>query len=167
MSAAATAAVAVPHRRTAQDEGRGDRPRPARDAEREARRSLRAQIARLDAQLAAAVAASIPDGGIDTAVPALDGPRLLALGELEALRDALAGRVAEAHDRLAARARRHTAARAELDRMLADPAANRRRRISLRELGEPGCGVWQVRPHRGLIGMLLGWWRVTLSSGCP
>jgi hypothetical protein len=30
-----------------------------------------------------------------------------------------------------------------------------------------GCGVWQVRPRLGLIGMLMGWWQVKLSSGCP
>ena len=35
------------------------------------------------------------------------------------------------------------------------------------DIGEPGCGVWQVRPRLGLIGMLMGWWEVKLSSGCP
>lgn len=35
------------------------------------------------------------------------------------------------------------------------------------DLGEPGCSVWQVRPRFGVIGMLTGWWRVKLSSGCP
>jgi len=35
------------------------------------------------------------------------------------------------------------------------------------ELGEGGCGVYQVRPRLGLIGMLAGWWHVKLSSGCP
>jgi hypothetical protein len=24
-----------------------------------------------------------------------------------------------------------------------------------------------VRPRLGLIGMLMGWWQVKLSSGCP
>jgi hypothetical protein len=24
-----------------------------------------------------------------------------------------------------------------------------------------------VRPRLGLIGMLMGWWRVVISSGCP
>ncbi len=40
-------------------------------------------------------------------------------------------------------------------------------RVSNREIGEPGCGVWHVRPRLGLIGMLMGWWEVKLSSGCP
>jgi hypothetical protein len=65
---------------------------------------------------------------------------------------------------------------ARLERELADafvtafpmgPAQHRFARISCRELGEPGCGVWQVRPRLGLIGMLMGWWQVKLSSGCP
>jgi hypothetical protein len=40
-------------------------------------------------------------------------------------------------------------------------------RVANRDLGENGCGVWQVRPRLGLIGMLMGWWQVKLSSGCP
>jgi hypothetical protein len=51
--------------------------------------------------------------------------------------------------------------------MLADPAAHRGERIALRELGRPGCGVYAVKPRLGLVGMLAGWWQVTLSSGCP
>ena len=54
-----------------------------------------------------------------------------------------------------------------LELMLLDPAAYRFARVSRSELGEPGCGVWQVRPRLGLIGMLMGWWQVKLSSGCP
>jgi hypothetical protein len=40
-------------------------------------------------------------------------------------------------------------------------------RVANRDLGESGCGVWHVRPRLGLIGMLMGWWQVKLSSGCP
>jgi hypothetical protein len=40
-------------------------------------------------------------------------------------------------------------------------------RLPVRDLGEGGCGVWEVRPRLGLIGMLAGWWHVKLSSGCP
>ena len=58
-------------------------------------------------------------------------------------------------------------ARARLERMLLDPAGNRRERISQRELGEPGCGVWSVAPRVGIIGRMMGWWQVKLSSGCP
>ena len=40
-------------------------------------------------------------------------------------------------------------------------------RLPVRDMGEGGCGVWEVRPRLGLIGMLAGWWQVKLSSGCP
>ena len=36
-----------------------------------------------------------------------------------------------------------------------------------RDIGEPGCRDWHVRPRFGLLGMLAGWWRVVVSSGCP
>ena len=55
----------------------------------------------------------------------------------------------------------------QLERMLLEPGRYRFVRISNRDIGEPGCGVWQVRPRLGLIGMLMGWWQVKLSSGCP
>jgi hypothetical protein len=60
-----------------------------------------------------------------------------------------------------------TANRVRLERMLLEPAKYRFARISCADLGQPGCGVWQVRPRLGLIGMLMGWWEVKLSSGCP
>jgi hypothetical protein len=40
-------------------------------------------------------------------------------------------------------------------------------RVYAADLGEPGCQSWQVRPRLGLLGMLMGWWRVKHSSGCP
>ena len=40
-------------------------------------------------------------------------------------------------------------------------------KIANADLGVGGCGVWHVRPRLGLIGMLMGWWQVKLSSGCP
>jgi hypothetical protein len=39
--------------------------------------------------------------------------------------------------------------------------------VSNEELGEPGCTRFQVRPRLGLLGMLMNWWRVVVSSGCP
>lgn len=132
-----------------------------------ARRTLRLQIAQLELRLAGAVVASMPDGGIETGVPALRGPRLLSLGELERLRDALAARAADASTLLELRERRREEARAQLERMLLDPRRHRHVRIARRELGESGCGVWHVRPRLGLVGMMMGWWQVKLSSGCP
>lgn len=131
------------------------------------RRALRAQIALLEHRLSCAVVDSMPDGGVMTGVPALRGPRVLTLGELERLRDALADRVADARLLLAARERRREDARLLLERMLLDPGRHRHVRVPRRELGEGGCGVWHVRPRLGVVGRLMGWWQVKLSSGCP
>jgi hypothetical protein len=113
---------------------------------RAARADLRAQIAALEARGARASASG--------------GPRVLSLGELEQVRDALATRPA-------GECGCEEAARLKLERMIADPAAHRWARVPLAALGEPGCGAYAVRPRLGLIGMLAGWWHVTLSSGCP
>lgn len=136
--------------------------------ERLARAELRRQLGRLEAQLSRLVAEAFPRLVLDTAVAAPSRePRLLDLGELEALRDALAMRLSEA--RRAARRRREEeiANRELLERMLAAPAEFKWLRISRESLGEPGCGHWHSRPRFGLLGMLMGWWRVRVSSGCP
>jgi hypothetical protein len=115
--------------------------------ERAARRDLRAQIAALEAR-----------GG---RAPGGPGPRLLSLGELEAVRDALVPA------RSPVESDRHEEARVLLERMLADPGAHRFARVPLAALDQPGCGAYVVRPRLGLLGMLAGWWEVKLSSGCP
>ena len=51
--------------------------------------------------------------------------------------------------------------------MLAKPADFKWLRISRADVGQPGCGSWHSRPRFGLLGMLMGWWRVKISSGCP
>lgn len=140
---------------------------PSRREEDSARRDLRAQIESLERQLGEALASGFPQLGIDVAVAARGGPRLLDLGELEALRDELAGRLADARRALAAQAQRTREARLALEAMLADPRAHRFARLPRAALGVPGCGAYEVRPRLGLVGMLMGWWRVKLSSGCP
>jgi len=136
--------------------------------ERAARAQLRAQVADLERRLSDTLIASFPVGGVDTGVPGrARGPRVLGLGELEALRDALAGRLADAQAVLAGRGAEQERKRAQLERMLLAPGRHKFARIASAELGEGGCGVWQVRPRLGLIGMLMGWWHVKLSSGCP
>lgn len=138
------------------------------DDERLARADLRRQIGRLERQLAGLVAEAFPRLAIDTGVPAVARePRLIGLGELEEVRDALAARVAEARRSLAARQELETRNRALLERMIAEPAGFKWLRISRADLGEPGCGHWHSRPRLGPLGMLLGWWRVKVSSGCP
>ncbi len=132
-----------------------------------ARRALRGQVARLESQIADTVCAAFPEVLDLPALPARRQARILDLGELEEVRDRLAGQLGEARRRLANVARRQEEARVRLERMLMDPAGNRGERISQRELGEPGCGVWRVAPRMGIIGRMMGWWQVKLSSGCP
>jgi hypothetical protein len=134
---------------------------------RDARRSLRLQIAKLERELSDAFVTAFPMGGlaIPTGVPA--EPRLLDLEELERVRDDLAARLRRARLTITERADEQSAKRLVVERMLLEPGKYRFTRVSQHELGESGCGVWHVRPRLGLIGMLMGWWQVKLSSGCP
>lgn len=135
--------------------------------ERAARRSLRLQITKLEREYADAFVTAYPMGGF--ALPAGDPsePRLLGLEELERVRDDLAERVRIARLKVTEMVNEHTAKRVLLERMLLEPGKYRFTRVSQHDLGDPGCGVWHVRPRLGLIGMLMGWWQVKLSSGCP
>lgn len=137
--------------------------------ERAARRALREQIARLERELADAFVTAF-EMGASPARPASAGPgdpRLLDLGELEVVRDRLAVQLRDARTAITRRADEQSAKRVLLERMLLEPGRYRFARIPCRDLGEPGCGAYQVRPRLGLIGMLMGWWQVKLSSGCP
>ncbi|MGE5407541.1 MAG: hypothetical protein ACM3NV_02910 [Syntrophothermus sp.] len=136
--------------------------------ERLARHQLRQQMGRLERELGHLVAEGFCRVEIDHRLTApAHGPRLLDLGELERLRDELAARVADARAALARRAERETASRELLRRMLADPAGHRWVKVTRQDVGEPGCGAWHSRPVLGPLGMLMGWWRVKVSSGCP
>jgi hypothetical protein len=141
----------------------------ARVDERAARRALRAQITRLEAELAETVDAAFSQRvRVDPVVGEVsDGPRLLDLGELERGRDALAAKLHELGALLAARGEEQGRAREALERMLLEPRRHKFRRIHRADVGEPGCGEYRVVPRLGLIGMLAGWWHVKLSSGCP
>jgi len=133
----------------------------AQDPQRAARRDLRDQIARLERELALTLAGCFPRreparGGKSASAQA--GPRLLGLEQLECIRDELVDRVSLLHANPAAEL---------LEQMRAAPRRHRWATVTSGDLGEPGCSVWQVRPRFGVIGMLTGWWRVKLSSGCP
>jgi hypothetical protein len=136
-------------------------------AVREAKRSLRLQIARMEKELSELFASSSPRHGIDWRVPAAGGPRLLGLAELERIRDGLADRLAQARAEIARRSEVEEANRALVERMIADPAGHPWTRVRGEEVGERNCKHWHVRPRWGLLGMIAGWWRVKLSSGCP
>ena len=132
-----------------------------------ARRTLRDQIAKLEAELSASFVAAYPRKGIEFQVSGRGGPRMLSLGDLERLRDDLAHRVHEARRTLDDRAEVESRHRLLIEEMLRDPARYKWVRVSNEDIGEPGCRHWHVRPRLGLVGMLMGWWRVKISSGCP
>jgi hypothetical protein len=136
--------------------------------ERAARRTLRDQIAKLERELAAAFVGAFPRNGIDFGTTrAAGGPRLLSLGELERVRDDLADRVADVRRQLHERAEEEERKRELLERMLLEPGRYKWVRVTARELGRGDCGAYHVRPRLGVVGMLMGWWQVKVSSGCP
>jgi hypothetical protein len=149
---------------------------PPRVEEAAARRTLREQIARLETELGAQVEmprwrsfaemvrASTAAGEGRVAVAR---PRLLSVGELEAERDRLVARLRDQRAALARVADRQDAARRLREEILRDPAAHPFVRVTNADVGEPGCHDWHVRPRFGLLGMLMRWWRVKVSSGCP
>ena len=140
---------------------------PAEVGEQAARSSLRAQVARLERELSAIVADGFPHIGAAGRGPASTGPSMLGLEELELLRDRLAGRVQELRSRARARAEHELRAQELLERMRLEPARYKFVRLPVTDLGQRGCGVWEVRPRFGLLGMLAGWWELKLSCGCP
>jgi len=136
--------------------------------EKLARVELRRQIGRLEAQLSSLVVDGFQRVHVDTGVPAASStPRTLGLGELEAVRDSLAGRIADARVQLREQDELETRNRELLERMIESPADYKWVQVSRDDIGAPGCGHWHSRPRFGLLGMLMGWWRVRISSGCP
>jgi hypothetical protein len=137
-------------------------------AERAARASIRAQIARLEREHSAIVAERFPHISAPVGGPAAEhGPSLLDLGELERSRDRLAAGLQELRARAVERVEHERRAREQLQRMKLEPGRYKFARLPVRDLGQGVCGVWEVRPRLGLIGMLAGWWELKLSSGCP
>jgi hypothetical protein len=138
------------------------------EGELAAREALRAQVAKLEREVSGLVAYTfphIPSG--DPHGEVLNGPRLLSLAELERVRDRLALRVREVNAQVADRVALERRSRALLERMKLEPGRYKFARVPVADLGDGHCGVWEVRPRLGLIGMLAGWWQVKLSSGCP
>ena len=141
-------------------------PRTLRD-ERAARGTLRDQIARLENELAQLFCSIWPRKDFSLGVAGRGGPRLLSLAELEEVRDELAAVVQHARRGLSDRTYSEEQYRRLIEEMLLDPAAHKWVRVRNEDIGEPGCKNWHVRPRWSFIGMLMGWWRVVISSGCP
>lgn len=140
---------------------------PAVVDETAARRALREQIADLERQLGDALVTAFPQTTVDVQVPGRSGPRVLDLGDLEIQRDALSVRLREVRTALSERSRQVEANRVLLERMLLEPKRHKFARLYRADVDMGGCGAYEVRPRLGLIGMMMGWWHVKLSSGCP
>ena len=129
-----------------------------------ARRELRRQIGRLEAQLASY------RRDLESLEPprvSAPEPRIASAAELERTRDALLRQLGAARATAAVRARRERRAREVRDAMVADPGAHRWEVVSADETGEEGCATWEVAPRLGPLGALMSWWRLKVSGGCP
>jgi hypothetical protein len=148
--------VAPPAQRTSPDE-------------RAARRTLLDQVRRLEEESVGLFCSAWPRKGLDLLPATVQraGPRLLSLGELEELRDSLVDRVRRARAALDERGLAEEHNRRLIEEMLLDPESHRWVHVSNEDIGEPGCTHWHVRPRWGILGMLMRWWRVVISSGCP
>ena len=135
--------------------------------ERPARRTLLEQIGRLEEELAQLFCSTWPRKGFEWDVRSRGGPRVLGLVELEELRDDLAVRVDKARRTLSDRTYVEEQNRCLIEEMLLEPERHKWIRVGNEDIGEPGCKHWHVRPRWSFIRMLMGWWRVVISSGCP
>ena len=136
--------------------------------ERAARRDLLEQIARLESDLAALFCSAYPRGGFDWAVKSRGGgPRVLSLSELERLRDDLAERLHDVRRTLSDRTWVEEQNRRLIEEMMLAPEKHKWVRVGAEDIGKRGCKHWHVRPRWGILGMMLNWWRVRISSGCP
>ncbi len=137
--------------------------------ERAARRTLLNQVAHLESELGQVFCAAWPRTEMPRPLVAGrgGGPRLLSLAELEELRDDLADRVSDSRRALSDRTWVEEQNRRLIEEMMLEPERHKWRLVSAEDIGEPGCRHWHVRPRMGLLGMLAGWWRVVISSGCP
>ena len=142
-------------------------PRTAPD-ERPARHTLLDQVERLEAELSSLFTSAWPRKGFDMGVTGLGGgPRMLTLAELECLRDDLSEKVEDARHSLSDRTYVEEKHRRRIEEMLLEPENHKWVRVGNEDIGEPGCKHWHVTPRWGIFGMLMNWWRVKISSGCP
>jgi hypothetical protein len=140
---------------------------PVEVDEGSARRTLLDQIKRLESELGALFCATWPRQGFSWDVPSRGGPRMLGLAELEELRDELEELLADNRRFLSDRTYVEECNRRLIEEMILAPERHKWRRVGAEDIGETGCKYWEVRPRLGLIGMMMGWWQVKISSGCP
>lgn len=143
-------------------------PRTSPD-ERAARRTLLDQVRRLEEESVGIFCSAWPRKGLGLLpeTPSRTRPRLLTMGELEELRDDLVEQVRRGRAALDERGLAEEHNRRLIEAMLLDPESHRWVFVSNEDIGERGCTHWHVRPRLGLLGILMRWWQVVVSSGCP
>jgi DNA-binding transcriptional regulator YhcF (GntR family) len=130
-----------------------------------ARRELRRQIARLEAELAGYAETK----AARQAAPRRLGnvPRVAGVAELERTRDRLLDQLRDARAEVERKERRESRARRKVEDMVREPESHKWQWVSSEETGEPGCKEFRVVPRFGPVGAAMGWWRVKVSGGCP
>jgi DNA-binding transcriptional regulator YhcF (GntR family) len=129
-----------------------------------ARRELRRQIARLEAELAA-----YPESRSQRDRHPLLRPKghVAAFEELSAIRDEMMDQLRDARKQAERKGERQARTRGRRERIVGDPERHRWERVANEDCGDPGCGELRAVPRFGPIGAAAGWWRVKVSSGCP
>lgn len=147
-----------------------DPPLPPIDPEAGAatlRRELRAQIGRIEAELAMHAWEDRREPAPERVESAMPVGRIATVEELTETRDALVERLTRLRGEAERRSRGGARSRDHLERMVADPSSHRWEIVTSDDLGDPGCRNWRVVPRFGPVGAIMGWWRVKVSSGCP
>jgi DNA-binding transcriptional regulator YhcF (GntR family) len=133
--------------------------------DRAVRRELRRQIQRLEGELTY-YWRELGEAGRPTRPSWVQG-HVAGVEELERTRDELMNQLRDAQKAAEQHAREHLRAHDRRAAMLADPAAHRWEVVTAEQTGEPGCTTWQVAPRYGPLGVVMKWWRVKVSGGCP
>jgi DNA-binding transcriptional regulator YhcF (GntR family) len=133
--------------------------------QRDARRELRRQIGRLEAELASYPRALQPPP--EPEVRPHHGGRIATVAELERTRDTLLDQLSEVRKKAEKEDRVRAKARAQVEEMVREPEAHKWRWVSSEDTGEPGCKEYRVTPRYGPVGAAMGWWRIKVSGGCP
>jgi DNA-binding transcriptional regulator YhcF (GntR family) len=134
-------------------------------SERAVRRELRRQIQRLEGELTyywRELGEERP-----ALAPAWAQGHVAGVEELERTRDDLMNQLRDAQRAAEEHAREHLGAHRRRAAMLADPASHKWEAVTAEQAGEPGCTSWRVTPRYGPLGVVMKWWQVKVSGGCP
>lgn len=129
------------------------------------RRALRGQISQLEAELGNYAWDEKRQPGPNYLHP--PAGRIATAEELEATREELIARLADARAAADERGEQEQQARAHVEEMLRNPGSHGWEMVTSEATGDPDCRNWRVVPRFGPVGAIAGWWRVKVSSGCP